>query len=142
MVFLIELKLTRFRASIIKGVFTVINKISTGNQWRKFSKGKPNIPFVPEKYYENEWQGWGNFLGIEDFNPNKNAGYNFKKNIHLINSPTYSEAKKIIKIYKFKNQSHFKREWSKKLKIKNIPNKANIYYKDQWVSWDDFLGKK
>lgn len=94
-----------------------------------FSASKPlDLPSNPNKVYEKEWVGWGDFLG--------------KKQRHLSHDKkwyNFAQAKKIIKKLKLKNQ----KEWqvlTKKGLPQGIPSVPERVYKDQWKGWGDFLG--
>jgi len=102
-------------------------EIDTAEKYRKYTRSKnfnKKFPKAPDQTYKND--GWTSWLEL------------FNKNFL-----SYNEAKKIISKYKFKDRLDYTK-FTKKNKLKNIPKDTYGYYKKtkQWVSWDDFLGKK
>ena len=100
-------------------------------EWRELcrSKLKPNnIPSNPHKVYENEWKGWGDWLGTG------RVSNHSKKFISFI------EAKKFTQSLGLKNEKEW-RNWKKEGKLpSNIPAKPEVVYKDKgWIGYVDFL---
>ena len=86
-------------------------------------KAPKNIPSNPPNTYIDEWQGWPEFLGIEDY-----AFLDFES------------ARKIVRDKKFKSISDY-RNFARDYKEKRLPvNPKNTYKNDGWVDWEDFLG--
>ena len=107
-------------------------KIKGFNHWREYVKNKPiEIPASPQVVYENEWKGWGDFLGTG------NIKGQLKKNYS--NCISFKEAK--LKINKLKIKSmrdYFK--WHSKNKPTDIPYRPQAAYQNEWKGWGDFLG--
>ena len=108
------------------------NDVKSGNDWKKLSKKYSNLPWDPEKYYKSEWKSWGEFLDIKNYNPAIKTYF-----------VSYKEAKKILAKNKIKRFKDFKDKINK-LKNLNIPLKPKDAYtkRNEWISWDDFFGKK
>ena len=109
-------------------------KIKNGNEWRIFSKlnKKPdNIPFDPEQFYKKteEWISWGDFLG---------TGFISNRNKKILFLP-YEEAKNFLKNKNFKTIGEYL-NWCREEKCNFLPKYPNESYKDEFISWTDFLG--
>ena len=102
--------------------------LKSQKDWTNYKKDKNfplNIPKKPGKVYKsNGWQGIRDWIGTTDL----------KKYHH------YDEAKK----WALKNKIKTQREWKKKLKPKYYPQNPErcLEYKNDWVSWQDFLETK
>jgi predicted helicase len=99
--------------------------------WKIFAKSKNfpvNIPKNPDVRYQNEWKGWGDFLGTGNVSTHKR---DFR---------SYKEAKKYIKLLNIKNR----RQWKLFIKSKKIPNdipsNPHKVYKNEFEGYGSFLG--
>ncbi|CAO6130571.1 SF2_C_EcoAI-like domain containing protein [Candidatus Pelagibacterales bacterium] len=108
-------------------------KLKNVKEWIVFTKNKnfpAKIPKKPDRWFKNEWETWGIFLGTGTESPHKKKFLNFKK------------AKSILRKFKLKNE----REWrvftkTAVFKKLNIPVAADVHYKKQgWNGYVDFLG--
>ena len=108
-------------------------KLKNVKEWIVFTKNKnfpAKIPKKPDRWFKNEWETWGIFLGTGTESPHKKKFLNFKK------------AKSILRKFKLKNE----REWrvftkTAVFKKLNIPVAADVHYKNQgWNGYVDFLG--
>lgn len=98
------------------------NSITEWNKWCKYNKA-PNISASPKITYKNEWKGWGDWLG------------------NKINWLSFEECKKIVHTYNLRSCEDWKFFCTElKLKPDNIPYEPNKIYKEQWISWGDWLG--
>jgi hypothetical protein len=81
---------------------------------------KPHWPSNPNVYYKDKWKGWSHFLGrsIVAFLP-------------------FDKCKEEVAMCKFKSRSDYRNN-----RNPNWPVAPNVAYKDQWINWYDFLGKK
>lgn len=97
--------------------------------WREWCKKfRPSdIPSNPDSYYKEDWRGWGHFLGTNMISTNCRT---FK---------SFDEARILARKLKLAGQDEW-REWSKKDRPEDIHCSPDKYYKDEWVSWGDFLG--
>ena len=128
------------------------------------------LPCWPSINYAQEWKGWYDFVGRENFptyeeakrivlengiktqeqyisslmelglpeQPDscyKNLGWNGWSSFFF---PTYEEAKMIVKEKGIKTF----RQYLSSYKELGLPSEPNVYYKDNWTDWYDFLGKE
>ena len=102
--------------------------LKSQKDWMNYKKDKNfplNIPKNPGRMYKsNGWEGIRDWIGTTDL-----------KKYH-----NYDEAKKWALKNKIKTQS----EWKKKLKPEYYPQNPErcLEYKNDWVSWQDFLETK
>lgn len=99
-------------------------------EWQEYCKSrKPkNIPFNPDKTYENKgWKGFGDWLG---------TGVVATQDREYL---SFEQARDFVRALGITNV----REWEKYRtfgnKPKNIPSMPNRVYKG-WISWGDWLG--
>lgn len=52
---------------------------------------------------------------------------------------TFSESRDIIRSFNFKSQNEFTKWIKGKSKEHKIPTNPNKYYKNEWISWNDWL---
>ena len=104
--------------------------------WSKSGKRPKNFPSNPKQTYKDEWTNWYDFLGTENISNNKTENTSSNKKEWI----TFQEAKDFIQSQGITNQSEF-HAWKKAGKRpKNFPSNPYKVYKDEWVSWNDFLG--
>lgn len=91
--------------------------------------GAYKLPKDPDVVWPLEWKGWKDFLGVPW---------------------SFSEAKTMIQPLGIQNQSAY-REFLKGEKdtnfydmdendVKRLPYQPDLYYKEEWKGWQDFLG--
>ena len=105
-----------------------ITSQSKFNAWKRAGKRPKNFPSRPEKFYKDEWTSWGDFLGTDNIAPKKRDWMSFQ------------DAKAFIQSQGITSQSEF---WAWKeagKRPKNFPGRPDQFYKDEWTSWQDFLG--
>lgn len=83
-----------------------------------------NIPSNPREFYKDEWQGWDDFLGIEE---RLAASY-----------VTYEEASYWAKKHRITNSQ----EWQNAQRPDNIPELPIKVYRKQWKGWKKFLNNE
>tara|TARA_R110000868_G_scaffold203969_8_gene451967 strand:+ start:4377 stop:5624 length:1248 start_codon:yes stop_codon:yes gene_type:complete len=109
------------------------SKINSKSEYRKsYEHKKINsglVPSNPDQYY-SEWVSWWEFLNKEKSISSKSIALRFLP---------FSEAKKLIKSYKFTKVKDYTL-WYLKNKNSQLPRVPRIYYYDEWVSWPDFFG--
>ncbi len=108
--------------------------IKSKNEWSLFSKSehKPkNIPSSPRSVYDDEWQGWGDFLSNNVVAP---------QNMEFI---CYEEASKLVQKLGVKSFDQFQ-----KFKLRDdfssfrIPKAPDVVYKNKgWIGFSNFFGK-
>jgi hypothetical protein len=98
-------------------------KLNSHDEWLEFVKnsGRSDLPLYAEATYKNEFEGYNEFLGKIQFLP-------------------FEEARDFVRS---KNISG-KDEWCNFTKTDDIPDNIPHYpdgvYKEQWISWGDWLG--
>ncbi len=111
-------------------------KFNSLNDYREFykngklPKGFPGFP--SRRIYGKDWVSTGDFLG------HGRVADQFKKDVFV----SFNEAKRIIKKFNLKVYGDFMRLNKNKTKPNEIPAAPQYYYKKEWISWSDFLGKK
>lgn len=86
----------------------------------------PKIPYNPLFNYKNEWVSWSDFLGTSP-----------RRKFHKNYLP-FEESRELVRKLGFR----FQKEW-KLLKDDTdiqIPRNPVLYYKDNWISWNDWFG--
>lgn len=109
-------------------------------EWAEYSAGKRkdlqprpiDIPSNPQQVYKSEWVGIRDWLGVEE------AEY-----------LAFKKCRSFIRRLKLKSMREFRAYAKGALKEKllppfptNIPRNPQVVYKNEWVDWYDFLGKK
>jgi hypothetical protein len=104
-------------------------KIKGQIEWFKYTKSKKfpkDIPIKPY-FYKKEWKSWGDFLGTG------NVSTRFRK------YKKYSD----VKTYVLNLKLNKREEWKDHIKSSNfpkdIPKAPQLFYKNEWKGWGDFL---
>ena len=104
--------------------------LKSSTEWRTYSKsgGRPDdIPCTPDKVYQSDWRGWGDWLGNGKIAPIKRKYLPF------------DAAKEYARSLDIRTQS----EWNtfcKSGKPNEIPSDPRKPYKNKWKGWGDWLG--
>lgn len=105
--------------------------LKNGKEWNKYCKSgnKPeNIPNCPENVYKNKgWINWGDWLGTFYIN-NRNRTY-----------LSFEDARKFVRSLNLKSAKEWRDYWTENNPT-DIPKNANLIYKDNWISFGDWLG--
>ncbi len=103
-------------------------EIDSRDKWRDFSKNtRPdNIPSIPDIVYkDNGWVDWKHFFGTNRFSYSE-----AKEFVHKLNLTTSQEW-----------ENYCLNEYTDLIiKPKNIPSNPISYYRNEWISWEDWLG--
>lgn len=97
-------------------------------EWYKYCKSniKPiQLPFNPKSVYKDEWCGWPGWIGT---------------NGRTKNFLSFEDARSITRTFNirsFEDWVHFSTTGNRPI---NIPFMPKQIYKDQWVSWGNWLG--
>lgn len=97
------------------------NNIYSVAQYRKRYKEFDGLPSNPQKHYD-EWVSWTEFLN--------------SSNGRFL---SFEDAKKICEENEIDNRLEYEELRKKRRDLPSAPSKQ---YKDEWISWYDFLGKK
>jgi len=107
------------------------SNISTSVEWKDlFDKELLPNGFLkhPYYFYKKQWEGWGNFLGVEN---------NYSKKEMLI---SFSDADKFVKNLNLKSYKEWI-EYKDSIDFPSfLPKDPSDSYKKDWKSWGDFLG--
>ena len=98
---------------------------------REKNKGVINgwsMPSNPDRYYEKEWVNWNEFFGKKPSLPF--APY---KELKKISRDQGIKSAKDYQLFREKNKGVFNGQ--------RLPSNPDRYYKKEWVSWNEFLGK-
>jgi predicted helicase len=109
-------------------------KIKSAKEYRfqyyeKINVALKFLPSSPEKvYFENGWISWGDWLGT-NFISNRDKEF-----------LTFNDAREIARGYKFKNAKEWQSFAAGENRPDNIPASPPAIYRDEWISWGDWLG--
>lgn len=99
-------------------------------KWAKSGNRPQDIPAHPEKKYESEWVGWGDWLGTFSIAPADRVYRSFE------------DARTFIRSLQLEDVNAF-RAWVKTPdKPADITKSPHITYKNEWISWGDWLGSE
>lgn len=101
-------------------------------EWTDFVSKKEFdfLPKCPQHVYRDKgWISWNVFL----HNNKYRQGSNFLE---------FDKSREVVRSLKFKTHKEW-REWSKfkGREYSNIPCGPDLYYKNEWISWNDWFGK-
>lgn len=98
--------------------------------WHNYSRTirERGIPSSPYIIYEDEWKGWGDWLGTEII-CSRNEGY-----------MTFEAAVIIVRKLGLKSVKEWLSYCRSGKKLKMIPSNPDRKYKDEWKGWGDWLG--
>ena len=105
--------------------------LKSQTQWREYCKSgnKPkDIPSYPEAAYENDWIGYGDWLGTGNVAPRD-----------MIYRP-FQDAKKFVHGLELKSYSEWRAYYKSGNKPLDIPANPPQVYNKEWKSWGDWLG--
>ena len=89
------------------------------------------IPKYPYNVWKKEWKGWNDFLG----NANKFKG------VKRTYQP-YEDAVRFVHSLKLRSQAMWFEYIRENGLPDGIPSRAELVYRDKWVSWNHWLGNK
>ena len=95
--------------------------------YKKSGKYLPkHFPRKPDEYFRNKgfWRGWPDFLGKPQ---------NYSEKLYL----SYEQASAVCQKNRIHNSIDY-RNWSNR--PANLPARPDQYYKENWISWQEFLG--
>lgn len=90
-------------------------------EYKKLYKQDPKLPSDPPAFYQDEWKGWGHFLRGETTE--------FYESL--------AEAQAATRKLGFTSMRQYHKGRKEDPKLPHTPQRM---YKDEWVSWQDFLG--
>jgi hypothetical protein len=105
--------------------------LKNAKEWRAYCKSgsKPDdIPNAPEQAYRGQWKGVGDWLGT--------GTVQTQLRVFL----SYKEARKFVHQLHLKSFTEWRAYTVSGRKPKNIPSAPIQVYKDEWISFGDWLG--
>ena len=102
-------------------------------EWVSYCKSKnipDNMPTTPNQVYKNEWISWGDFLGTGNLS-SKQLQKSFR---------TFEDARNFAHALNLKNVNNWRKFCKSDQKPDNISSIPYRTYKNEWISWGDFLG--
>jgi len=108
-------------------------ELNSRREWNEYCKSgnKPgDIPQKVERTYQNEWKGWGNFLGTGNI---KTGDIQYR---------SYKKARAFVGKLKITGQQQWQNEYVKSGDIPyDIPSNPQRVYKNKgWQGWGDWTG--
>ncbi|MDA9596964.1 DEAD/DEAH box helicase family protein [Flavobacteriaceae bacterium] len=107
-------------------------KLKNEREWREyFKQNKPKgIPFSPDIKYKEKWTSYLDWLS---------TGKKFlrRNNRKILD---FENAKDLVRSLNIKSSTQWKEFCKSGKRPPNIPSNPNSYYRDNWISWGDFLG--
>ncbi len=102
-----------------------LNNYKEFSKWISKNKDK-SIPSRPEQVYFEDWISWGDFLSTGNISNSKKVFLD------------YLECKEYLISIGLNGYNSFVK-WYNLTKPNNIPYNPSIVYKEDWISWGDFL---
>ena len=94
--------------------------LSADDYFKRYKEVDPKLPSHPDVVYQDQWQGWRDFLS--------------SRKIY----ETFEEAKTAARLIQFRGTTHYKKQCKKF--DKKLPIKPENSYRNEWTNWRDFLG--
>ena len=108
-------------------------------QYRKTDERPDDIPAAPEHVYKNKgWKGWIDWLGDEDRKHTEES----KRKISEAGKKSwrpFDEAREFARSLQLKNTREWEEYRNSGKKPDDIPSHPNVIYKNDWISWSDWL---
>ena len=104
--------------------------LKTVKQWKEYTKENKlpiGIPTNPNREFQNEWQSWGDWLG---------TGAIAAKDKQFM---SYEYCKQFISNLNLDGKDKYI-SWQSANTNSGCPSRPDYIYKDEWVSWGEFLG--
>jgi superfamily II DNA or RNA helicase len=105
--------------------------LASVKDWRKYclSGNKPeDVPSKPYRTYKKEWINWGDWLGSGVVATN------------LRNYRNFQDARSFVRTLGLLKNTEWENYSKSKDKPLDIPNSPDYVYRDEWISWPDWLG--
>lgn len=109
-------------------------KIKTTREWYRYCTGSTkhkDIPSSPNIVYADEWVSWMDWLGTSNINY-----IAYHKALR-----SFKDARKFVKQLGLSSRGDWFEYAKSGKKPDDIPTSPLQTYRDQWVSWDHWLGK-
>lgn len=101
-------------------------------KWVKYRKPH-GVPLNPDKAYKEDFKGWADFLNLPDVREKELSKSDFRT--------SFTQARKLVRSFGFSSREEFRKAAKTQKELVNIPVQPEKYYRQNWTSWEDFLGK-
>ena len=101
--------------------------------WKEYSKSseKPKeIPTNPHKIYKDKWISYSDWLGTFRLSPTA-VSQNFWP---------FEKAREFVRGFNFKSKKEYYQYVKTDQRPQELPTGPDVTYKNEWISWGDFLG--
>ena len=98
--------------------------ITAGKEYRTRSR-ELGLPSEPHKYYQENWKGWGHFLGTGQKRGGIQKGF-----------PAFEVAMERVKHAGITKRDEYQRLY----KELALPFNPSVHYREKWQGWGHFLG--
>ena len=104
-------------------------KLKGAKEWGQYCKSnkRDDIPVSPNRTYNKDWQGWGDWTGTGNI-----ATYN-------IQYSSFTKAREFVQKLELKNQKEWYNYSKSGNKPENIPASPQKVYNKDWQGWGNFL---
>ena len=90
--------------------------------------GAYKLPKDPDVVWSSEWKGWKDFLGVP---------WSFEEAKRMIRPLSLQDESAYLEFLKCEGSSIHNIDEND---IKRLPYQPDLYYKEEWKGWQDFLG--
>mmetsp|Transcript_28689 Transcript_28689/g.80770 ORF Transcript_28689/g.80770 Transcript_28689/m.80770 type:complete len:223 (+) Transcript_28689:417-1085(+) len=97
-------------------------------EWERSGQRPRDIPSHPDRVYRDEWESWDDWLGVG------------KGGQHVEDFLGFEDAREYVRGLSLKNLKEWMLWSGSGKRPANIPWAPDHTYKDQWESWEDWLG--
>ncbi|MFT5715859.1 MAG: hypothetical protein ACI9T7_000032 [Oleiphilaceae bacterium] len=113
-----------------------VTKRTEFTQLSAFNKRPPELPFQPDKYYQ-EYTSWKQFIadGTEQLNTHGLKSLSNKP-------PSYKELKCMVHDIGIKSKNEFYRALKKNKKLNMVPSNVEVHYGSEFDGWEKLLKPK
>ncbi|MCC7432436.1 hypothetical protein IT412_02825 [Candidatus Peregrinibacteria bacterium] len=101
--------------------------IITADEYQKRYREDKRLPASPREKYKDEWISWIDFLGTGLISSKERT-----KEIYS----NIAEAKEAVRKLGIKAYTEYRKRYNED---KRLPSGPDLKYKDEWISWSDFL---
>ncbi len=105
-----------------------LDDVKSFKYWHKHNC-PARIPSRPETIYRKEWQGWNDFLGTKNVFPLIKKKYK-----------SFTDAKRFARALHLTSSTDWYDYCKRGKRPLDIPSRPAYYYRNEWVSWKDWLG--
>ena len=105
-----------------------ISSVRQYHKWWAYNT-PAKIPKRPDRAYKSDWQGWNDFLGSHNPFPC------VKKKVR-----SFTEARSYVHQLGLKTKTAWIEYAKTNKKPEDIPSRPDLMYREEWFTWNDWLG--